>query len=149
MPVDADPSLNFPRVGLGIDSHRIEPGGPMRIGGIDIPCEQHLAGHSDADVLLHAITDAVLGAASLPDIGQLFPDSDPKYAGADSAALLAEAIGRVRDAGYTLLNIDCVLRIERPKISPHKDAIRGRLAEILGVAIEQVGVKAKTGERTG
>jgi 2-C-methyl-D-erythritol 2,4-cyclodiphosphate synthase len=149
MPSPSDPPMNFPRVGLGIDSHRIAAGGPMRIGGVDIPCDWHLQGHSDADVLLHAITDAVLGAASLPDIGQLFPDTDPQYAGADSAKLLAEAIRRVREAGYALINVDCVLRIERPKISPHKDAIRRRVAEILGVELDRVGVKAKTGERTG
>lgn len=137
------------RIGLGEDTHRLEPGGPLRIGGVDVPHDQQAVGHSDADVLLHAITDAVLGAAGLPDIGELFPNTDPANAGRDSAEFLSLAYQQVQAAGYKLVNLDCVIAAQRPKLSPHKQTIRERVAAILGVAVEQVGVKAKTGEGVG
>jgi 2-C-methyl-D-erythritol 2,4-cyclodiphosphate synthase len=137
------------RIGLGEDSHRTAAGGPLRIGGVDVPHDRHLVGHSDADVLLHAVTDALLGAAGLPDIGQLFPNTDAANRGRDSAEMLRLAYGRVTAAGWRLENLDCVVAAERPKISPFKDMIVARLAEILGVEAERVGVKAKTGEGVG
>ncbi len=137
------------RIGLGIDSHRIGSGGPMRLGGIDIPGDYHLIGHSDADVLLHAITDALLGAAGLDDIGQLFPDTAAENQGRDSAELLAIASEKVARCGFEIVNFDCVIRMERPKISPHKMAIRERIASILDIDIDQISIKGKTGEATG
>lgn len=137
------------RIGLGDDSHRTQPGGPLRLGGIDLPHDQSLVGHSDADVLLHAITDALLGAAGLPDIGQIFPNTAPENRRRDSAEMLRLAYDQVEGAGYRLINIDCVVRAERPKLSPHKEAIRRRIAEILSVSPDVVGVKAKTGEGAG
>lgn len=140
------PSL---RVGLGHDTHRLEPGGPLRLGGIDIEYHAHLAGHSDADVLLHAITDSLLGAAHLGDIGQLFPDTDPENRGRDSADMLAIAAMRVREAGWGIINLDCVVLAERPKLLPHKPQIAARIAAILSIDEQQVGLKAKTGEKIG
>jgi len=137
------------RIGLGIDSHRIGSGGPMRIGGIDIQGEYHLIGHSDADVLLHAITDALLGAAGMDDIGQLFPDTASQNKGRDSTELLAMAWEKVAGSGFEIVNFDCVVRMERPKISPHKMAIRQRIASILNIRIDQISIKGKTGEATG
>lgn len=137
------------RIGLGHDTHRLGEAGPLRLGGIDIPHDKHAIGHSDADVLLHAITDALLGAAALGDIGELFPDTDPANKGRDSAEMLRLAYERVLAAGYAIGNLDCVVFAQRPKLLPHKEAIRRRIAEILGVAIEQVGLKAKTGEHVG
>jgi 2-C-methyl-D-erythritol 2,4-cyclodiphosphate synthase len=113
---------------------------------VSIPHDRGLVGHSDADVLLHAVTDALLGAAGLGDIGELFPDTDPAYRAADSAALLANVVQRVHAAGYRVANIDCIVFAQRPKLSPHKPAIQQRLADLLAIAPEQVGVKAKTGE---
>jgi 2-C-methyl-D-erythritol 2,4-cyclodiphosphate synthase len=121
----------------------------MRIGGIDIPCDYHLIGHSDADVLLHAITDALLGAAGLDDIGQLFPDTAVENQGRDSAELLAMAWERVSHFGFEIVNFDCVIRMERPKIATHKGVIRQRIAAILQIGIDQVSIKGKTGEATG
>jgi 2-C-methyl-D-erythritol 2,4-cyclodiphosphate synthase len=121
----------------------------LRLGGIDVPHDRHTAGHSDADVLLHAVTDALLGAAGLPDIGQMFPNTDEVNRGRDSAQMLRLACDRVTAAGWRLVNLDCVVAAERPKISPFKEAIVARLAEILGVDSERVGVKAKTGEGVG
>jgi 2-C-methyl-D-erythritol 2,4-cyclodiphosphate synthase len=141
--------LKMLRIGLGVDSHRIEAGGPMKIGGVDIPCELQLVGHSDADVLLHAITDAVLGAAGLEDIGQLFPDTASENRNRDSGEMLTLAWRAVQDAGFDLVNLDCVLRLERPKISPHKNAIRQRIAVLLSVNENQVSLKGKTGESIG
>jgi 2-C-methyl-D-erythritol 2,4-cyclodiphosphate synthase len=137
------------RVGIGHDTHRLGQGGPLRLGGIDIPHDRHLIGHSDADVLLHAITDALLGAAALGDIGELFPDTDPANRGRDSADMLRLAHAAVRQAGYLALNLDCIVFAQRPKLSAHKTAIRQRIAEILELHAEQVGVKAKTGEGIG
>ncbi len=137
------------RVGLGEDLHRLRPGGPLRLGGVDIPHESGLLGHSDADVLLHAVTDALLGAAALDDIGQRFPDTDPANRGRDSADMLARAYEAVRQAGWQVVNLDCVVLAERPKLAPHKTAIRQRIAAILGLPVECVGLKAKTGEQVG
>ena len=119
------------------------------MGGIEIPHDHHLIGHSDADVLLHAITDAILGAAALGDIGELFPDTDQANLGRDSADMLRRAAAKAREAGYEIVNLDCIVFAQRPKLTPHKEAIRRRIAEILQVDAEQVGVKAKTGEGVG
>jgi 2-C-methyl-D-erythritol 2,4-cyclodiphosphate synthase len=135
------------RIGIGHDTHRLGDGGPLRLGGIDIPHAKHLIGHSDADVLLHAVTDALLGAASLGDIGELFPNTDDVNRGRDSADMLRIAHERVRQAGYAIVNLDCIVFAERPRLSAHKAAIQARVAEILGLSPHLVGVKAKTGER--
>jgi 2-C-methyl-D-erythritol 2,4-cyclodiphosphate synthase len=137
------------RVGIGHDTHRLAAGGPLRLGGIDIPHDKHAVGHSDADVLLHAITDALLGAAALGDIGELFPDTDPANKNRDSADMLRQAAARVAAAGFEIENLDCIVFAERPKLGPHKRAIQGRIAEILSLQPTQVGVKAKTGESIG
>ena len=137
------------RVGIGHDTHRLEPGGPLRIGGVDIDFDFHLAGHSDADVLLHAITDAILGAASLGDIGELFPDTDPANKDRDSADMLSQAFLKVKEAGWRIVNLDCVVLAERPKLLPHRQAIRDRIAPVLEIASSQIGLKGKTGEKTG
>ena len=137
------------RVGIGHDTHRLAQGGPLRLGGIDIPHDKHALGHSDADVLLHAITDALLGAAALGDIGELFPDTDPANRGRDSADMLRIAHQRTKAAGYSIVNIDCIVFAQKPKLTPHKDAIRRRIADILGLHTNHIGVKAKTGENTG
>jgi len=142
----ATPAL---RIGIGHDTHTLAPGGPLRLGGIEIPWDRHLVGHSDADVLLHAVTDALLGAAALGDIGELFPDTDPANRGRDSVGMLEEALRRVSAAGYAIANIDCIVHAQEPKLGPHKQAIRARVAAILHIAPEQVGLKAKTGERVG
>ena len=137
------------RIGLGEDSHRTAAGGPLRLGGVDVPHDRHTIGHSDADVLLHAVTDALLGAAGLPDIGELFPNTDEANRGRDSAQMLRLAYDRVRTAGWRIVNLDCVVAAERPKISPFKDRIVARIAEVLGIESARVGVKAKTGEGVG
>ena len=137
------------RIGLGEDSHCTTEGGPLRIGGIDVPHTHRLLGHSDADVLLHAVIDALLGAAGLPDIGQLFPNTEEANRNRDSADMLRRAYERVTAAGFALVNLDCVVASQKPKLSPHKDAIRSRIAEILGVAASQINMKAKTGEGVG
>src|SRR6056297_557372 len=137
------------RIGLGYDSHRLGNGGPLRIGGVDLAAEVHAIGHSDADVLMHAITDALLGAIAAPDIGRLFPDNAPENRGRDSADFLREAVRRVHRAGYEVMNIDAVILAERPKMAPHIDLIRETLAGLLDVAPEQVGLKSKTGELVG
>lgn len=137
------------RVGLGHDTHRLAPGRALILGGVQIDFDRGLLGHSDADILLHAVTDAVLGAAGLGDIGDAFPDTDPAYAGIDSAVLLARALERVRAAGWGPVNLDCTIFAQRPKLAPHKQAIRRRLAELLSLPVEAVNVKAKTGELVG
>ena len=137
------------RIGLGYDVHRTADGGPLRLGGIDIPWSRHLVGHSDADVLLHAVTDAVLGAAGLSDIGELFPDTDRANAGRDSAEMLRDAIDRVHAAGFGVVNLDCVVLAQEPKLIDHRTALRASLASLLGVPVESVFVKGKTGERVG
>jgi 2-C-methyl-D-erythritol 2,4-cyclodiphosphate synthase len=137
------------RVGIGHDTHRLTSGGPLRLGGIDIPHDHHLLGHSDADALLHAITDALLGAASLGDIGELYPDTDPANRGRNSAVMLQAALEKVVQAGFRIVNIDCIIFTERPKLTPHKLVMRDRIAEILKVPPSRVGIKAKTGENVG
>ncbi len=137
------------RIGYGYDSHEFRPGIPLIIGGITIPHHQGLGGHSDGDVLLHAITDALLGAIAAPDIGSLFPPSDPQWKGADSAVFLREALKRVAAAGYELVNLDSTLILAAPKIGPHAAAIRRHVAELCGIADDCVGLKAKTPEGTG
>lgn len=119
------------------------------MGGVDIPHGRHLVGHSDADVLLHAVTDALLGAASLGDIGELFPDTDPAHKGRDSGEMLQHACQRVAAAGFEIINIDCIVFAQKPKLSPFKDAIRRRMAELLELPEDCVGIKAKTGENVG
>ena len=137
------------RVGLGHDTHRLGPGDGLVLGGITIPHDRCAIGHSDADVLLHAITDALLGAAALGDIGELFPDTDPANRGRDSATMLRAAADHVAAAGWRIANLDCVIFAQRPKILPHRPAIRRRIAEVLGIAEEAVWLKAKTGESVG
>jgi 2-C-methyl-D-erythritol 2,4-cyclodiphosphate synthase len=137
------------RVGIGHDTHRLEAGGPLRLGGLDIPHDRHAIGHSDADVLLHAVTDALLGAAALGDIGELFPDTDLANRGRDSADMLRRAAERVQSAGYRIANLDCIVFAQRPKLGAHKQAICQRIAQILELAVQQVSVKAKTGEGVG
>ena len=137
------------RIGIGEDSHRTAPGGPLRLGGIDVPHDRQLVGHSDADVLLHAVTDALLGAAALPDIGRMFPDTNAANRGRDSAEILAAAAAKVTETGYRIVNLDCVVHAERPKLADYQEAIRHRIAGILNVSPFQIGLKAKTGEGVG
>lgn len=140
----------FPyRIGVGHDTHRLEPGGSLRIGGVDIPFDHHLVGHSDADVLLHAVTDALLGGAGLGDIGDHFPNTDEKNRGRDSGEMLQIAAGHVRAAGFEIANIDCIVFAQKPKLGPHKRQIAERIAALLGLSPEQIGVKGKTGEHVG
>ncbi|HWY21089.1 MAG TPA: 2-C-methyl-D-erythritol 2,4-cyclodiphosphate synthase [Candidatus Acidoferrum sp.] len=134
------------RIGYGFDSHEFQPGIPLKIGGITLAHDKGLGGHSDGDVLLHAITDALLGAVAAPDIGVLFPPSDPKWKGEDSVVFLREALKRVHGAGYGVANLDASLILAAPKIGPHAAAIRGRVAQLLGVHTDCVGLKAKTPE---
>lgn len=137
------------RVGIGYDVHRLVEGRPLVIGGVTIPHETGLDGHSDADVLLHAIADALLGAAALGDIGLHFPDTDARWRGADSRALLRAVGERVAEAGYRISNIDATVALQRPKLRPHIDAMREQVAGVLGLALGQVSVKATTTERLG
>jgi len=137
------------RIGLGHDTHRLGPGAGLVIGGITIPHDRAAIGHSDADVLLHALTDALLGAAALGDIGEMFPAIDPANRGRDSADMLRRAAARVAEAGWRIVNLDCVVFAQRPKILPHRTAIRRRIAEILGIDDSAVWLKAKTGEGVG
>lgn len=137
------------RIGLGHDTHRLGPGTGLVIGGITIPHERQALGHSDADVLLHAITDALLGAAALGDIGELFPDTDPANKGRNSAEMLRVAADRVTAAGWRVVNLDCVIFAQRPKILPYRPRILSRIAEVLEIDLEAVWLKAKTGEGVG
>jgi len=137
------------RIGLGHDTHRLGPGNGLVIGGMTIPHDRQAMGHSDADVLLHAITDALLGAAALGDIGELFPDDDPVNKGRDSAEMLRVAADRVAAAGWGIVNLDCVIFAQRPKILPYRSRIRERIAGILGIDEGAVWLKAKTGEGVG
>lgn len=137
------------RVGQGFDVHKLVEGRPLIMGGVNIPYEKGLLGHSDADVLLHAITDAILGAAGLGDIGRHFPDNDERYRGADSRVLLREAMRCVREAGWQVVNIDATIVAQAPKIMPHAPAMVANIAADLGIANEQVNVKGKTTERLG
>ena len=140
--------MNF-RIGEGWDVHALVPGRRLVIGGVDIPHTAGLLGHSDADVLLHAITDALLGAAALGDIGTHFPDTDAQFRGADSVVLLQEAVRRVRTQGYEVGNIDSTVVAQAPRLAAHIPAMRERIAEALGLGLDQVNVKAKTAERMG
>ena len=140
------PVLPF-RVGHGWDLHRLEPGYPLIIGGIDIPHDRGCVAHSDGDVLLHTVVDAILGALSLPDIGQLFPDNDPKWKGARSDIFLKEAVRLMQEHGYAIGNIDCTIIAQRPKLSPHKETIRENLCTLLGAHPSVVNIKAKTHEK--
>jgi 2-C-methyl-D-erythritol 2,4-cyclodiphosphate synthase len=137
------------RIGYGWDSHEFKAGIPLKIGGLTLDHPKGLGGHSDGDVLLHALTDALLGAVAAPDIGSLFPPSDPKWKGADSAVFLREALKRVRAAGYSVVNVDSTLILAAPKIGPHAAAIREHVAELLSVPADCVGLKAKTPEGLG
>jgi 2-C-methyl-D-erythritol 2,4-cyclodiphosphate synthase len=137
------------RVGEGWDIHALEAGRPLVLGGVTIAHTHGLAGHSDADALLHAITDALLGAAALGDIGRHFPDTDPTFAGADSHKLLAEAARRVRAAGWEMVNVDSTIVAQAPKMAPHIEAMRERIAAALSVTVDRVNVKAKTAEKMG
>ena len=137
------------RVGHGHDTHRLASGRKLVLGGVAIPFERGLIGHSDADVLLHAITDALLGAAGLGDIGEWFPDTDPQWSGADSDGLLTTAVREVGKRRWDIVNVDCTISAEKPRLSPHKPAIRQRVAELLEIPAENVNVKAKTGEGVG
>ena len=137
------------RIGEGWDVHALVPGRPLMIGGVRVPHTHGLLGHSDADVLLHAITDALLGAAGLGDIGRHFPDTDARFKGADSAALLAEAARRVRAAGWRIGNVDSTVVAQAPRLAAHIPAMRERIAGALGLQLDQVNVKAKTAERLG
>ena len=136
-------------VGIGYDSHRLAARRPLVLGGVEIPSELGPDGHSDADVLTHALIDALLGAAGLGDIGQHFPDTDERYRDADSIELLAEVVALIAADGHQIVNVDCTIVIERPKIAPHRQAIRERLAATLGLEPARVNVKASTGEGIG
>jgi 2-C-methyl-D-erythritol 2,4-cyclodiphosphate synthase len=137
------------RIGYGFDSHEFQTGVPLKIGGVTLPHTHGLAGHSDGDVLLHAITDALLGAVAAGDIGSYFPPSDPKWKGANSVIFLEEALKQVRLAGYAITNIDSTLILAEPKIGPHARTIQAKVAELLGLKPDQVGIKAKTPEGIG
>lgn len=137
------------RVGIGHDTHRLEPGDSLKLGGIEIPFELSMVGHSDADVLLHAVTDALLGAAALGDIGDLYPDHDPANKGIDSAIMLQAAATKLRLHGFRIVNLDCIVFAQKPKLSDFKASIAARIADILELDPRQVGIKAKTGEGIG
>lgn len=137
------------RIGLGHDTHRLIEGGPLRLGGIDVPHDQRLAGHSDADVLLHAITDALLGAIAAGDIGELFPDQAPENFQRDSADFLLAAAERVRQGQWQIVNLDCIVHAQRPKLSAYKLPIAQRIATLLEIPVDRVNIKAKTGEGVG
>ena len=137
------------RTGLGIDTHAFAPGRPLILGGVDIPHEEGLAGHSDADVLTHAVIDALLGAAALGDIGQHFPDTDPRFKDADSILLLRTVVTYLGERGYAIGNVDATVVLERPKLAPFRERIRATLAAALELPDDAVNVKATTGERMG
>ncbi|GAB2224647.1 hypothetical protein Drorol1_Dr00005412 [Drosera rotundifolia] len=146
--VTATPSKVLPfRVGHGFDLHRLEPGYPLIIGGISVPHDRGCEAHSDGDVLLHCVVDAILGALGLPDIGQIFPDTDPKWKGAASSVFIKEAVKLMHEAGYELGNLDATLILQRPKVSPYKEAIKANLSLLLGADPTVVNLKAKTHEK--
>jgi len=139
--------MNQPyRIGHGFDLHRLEEGRALVVGGVTIEHDRGAAGHSDGDVVYHAVTDAILGAIGQPDIGQLFPDNDPQWQGADSKVFVAEADRKMREAGYVIGNLDVTVICQRPKLSPHKETMRKNLAYLLGCELSQVNVKGKTHE---
>src|SRR5215471_16763284 len=137
------------RIGFGWDSHEFRSGVPLKIGGVELQHDQGLAGHSDGDVLLHALTDALLGAVAAGDIGGYFPPDDPKWKGAETTVFIQEALKQVRRVGYTVANVDSTLILAQPKIAPHSGRIQARVAELLGIQPNQVGIKAKTPEGMG
>ena|ERR1700733_13385294 len=137
------------RVGIGHDTHRLGPDRPLILGGVRIEHSRGLIGHSDADVVLHALTDALLGAAGLGDIGDAYPDTDPKYKDCDSRVFVIETLRKLNDRGYSVVNVDCTIFAEEPKLGPIKMTIRERLAQLLALSIDAVNVKAKTGEKVG
>ena len=137
------------RVGLGYDSHRFQPPGPLILGGIRIPFDNHLHGHSDGDAVCHALTDAILGAAGAGDIGEMFSDRDPRNAGRDSVEMLGEAVRRVRDKGFSVAQADVTVILESPRLGEHKAAMRSRLAGALGLEVADITVKAKSNEGLG
>jgi 2-C-methyl-D-erythritol 2,4-cyclodiphosphate synthase len=137
------------RIGEGWDIHALVEGRKLILGGVEIPYSKGLLGHSDADALLHAITDALLGAAAMGDIGTLFPDTDAQFKGADSTVLLAEAARQVRERGYAINNVDSTVIAQAPKLAPHIGAMRARIAQVLDLSVDQVNVKAKTAEKMG
>ena len=137
------------RIGMGYDVHRLVEDRNLIIGGVEIPFEKGLLGHSDADVLIHAICDAMLGALALGDIGKLFPDNDQQYKGIDSRKLLKQVVDLIRSKGYDVSNVDCTIAMQRPKLRPNIDLMRERLAEVIGIAVDRVSVKATTTERLG
>ena len=137
------------RTGLGWDNHRIAEGRPMILGGITVPCEFGLDGHSDADILLHALTDALLGALALGDIGMHFPDTDPQWKGASSDRFLVHAAKLVRERGWTIANVDTTVILQRPKLKDYRDAMRANIARLLELELDQVSVKFKTAEKVG
>ncbi len=137
------------RIGQGFDVHRLVDGRPLLLGGVRVPHTQGLLGHSDADVLIHAVMDALLGAAGLGDIGRHFPDGDPRYAGADSMALLAEVAALIRDAGFQVENVDATVVAQAPRLAPHIPAMRENIARTLGLPVSRVNVKATTEEGLG
>lgn len=137
------------RIGLGTDSHRLEQGIPFVLGGIFIPFDKGPAGHSDGDALLHAICDALLGAAGLPDIGRNFPDTDPAFKGADSKQLLKKVFEMIKKEGWKLGNLDCSIHLQLPKLAPHIDEMKAVIANLLETDPSNIGLKAKTGEKTG
>jgi 2-C-methyl-D-erythritol 4-phosphate cytidylyltransferase / 2-C-methyl-D-erythritol 2,4-cyclodiphosphate synthase len=138
-----------PRTGMGFDVHAFSGEGPVRLGGIEVPHSRGLAGHSDADVVLHAITDALLGAAGLGDIGEHFPASDSRWRGADSSLFLAHAVELLRNRGAVIDHVDCTIIAEAPKIGPHRAPMRARIGEIAGLSVDQVSIKATTTEGLG
>jgi 2-C-methyl-D-erythritol 2,4-cyclodiphosphate synthase len=137
------------RVGLGYDSHRFQPPGPLILGGVRIPFDNHLHGHSDGDAVCHALTDAILGAAGEGDIGEMFPDSDPRNAGRDSMEMLGETVRRVQSKGFAVTQADVTIVLESPRLEGHKATMRSRLAQTLGLDASAVTVKAKTNEGLG
>lgn len=137
------------RIGLGTDVHKLVEGRKLIIGGVEIPYEKGLLGHSDADVLAHAVSDALLGAARVGDIGKLFPDTDPEWEGADSLKLLTAVAGRVSELGFEIIDVDCVISAQAPKMAPYRDFMRSNLATAMGIDVDNVGVKATTTEKLG
>jgi 2-C-methyl-D-erythritol 2,4-cyclodiphosphate synthase len=137
------------RVGIGHDTHRLETGRPLILGGVHIPHTAGLVGHSDADVVLHAVTDALLGAAGLGDIGDAYPDTDPAFKGRDSSYFVRDTLRRLNQSGWRIVNLDVVIFAQEPKLGPSKESIRRNLADLLGVEVHEVNIKAKTGERVG
>ncbi len=137
------------RVGLGHDRHRLAPGGPLKLGGVEIPHDHHLVGHSDADVLTHSLIDALLGASGQGDIGQHFPDTDPRFRDACSIKMLEQVVAQLRRLGYQVANVDCIIFAQRPKLAPWTPKMQQRLAAALCIAPQLVNIKAKTGEGVG